>query len=325
MDGPQLSDVSFTRRVGELVGWGAVAGVGVVMLTQAFGVNGSRLIATLHALTPYGLPLVAAVCAVAVWKRARRLAGCAAAVGVSLLLLSTPIVFPPSQPTPTDDAARVDIAAVNLLFRNPDVAAVADVMIDVDADVIVFSEYTIEHNDRLLNHPLAVKYPFQVNRDGLFAGGMAVWSKLPINENARPDTINRTIDATITTADGPVRVLAVHPPTPIFDFDAWKADLAQIGATAAEYSDPTLVIGDFNAAYWHPAFRDILRGGLIDAHMANGAGWSTSWPTDEFFPPFVRLDHALTGNGLVSTDVADFHVPGSDHGGLVVSVAIVSQ
>jgi hypothetical protein len=35
----------------------------------------------------------------------------------------------------------------------------------------------------------------------------------------------------------------------------------------------------------------------------------------------VRLDHALTAGGLVSTDVDDFHVPGSDHRGLVVTVA----
>lgn len=320
-----MDGVALPRRLGELLGWGAVSGVGVVMLTQAFGIDGSRLIATLQALTPYGIPLVAVVCALAIWLRAHALAATAAAVGVSLLLLATPIVLPPGQRTPSDEASRLDVAAVNLLFSNPDVGAVADLMIEVGPDVIVFSEYTSEHNERLQAHPLTGMYPFQVNRDGLFAGGMAVWSKLPISENERPDTINRTVDATVSSTDGPIRLLAVHPPTPIFDFDAWRADLAQIRSAAAGYTDPTLVIGDFNAAYWHPAFRDILRIGLTDAHMANGAGWSTSWPTDRFFPPFVRLDHALTGNGLVSTEVEDYHVPGSDHTGLVVTVAIVNR
>ncbi len=80
------------------------------------------------------------------------------------------------------------------------------------------------------------------------------------------------------------------------------------------------MIGDFNASYWHPAFRDLLRQGLTDAHMALGKGWSTSWPTDEFIPPFVRLDHTLTGNGLVSTDVDDFRLTGSDHAAFVVTV-----
>ena len=51
-----------------------------------------------------------------------------------------------------------------------------------------------------------------------------------------------------------------------------------------------------------------------------GSGWSTSWSTDEFVPSFVRLDHALTGNGLVSTDVDDFRLTGSDHTAFVVTI-----
>jgi hypothetical protein len=35
----------------------------------------------------------------------------------------------------------------------------------------------------------------------------------------------------------------------------------------------------------------------------------------------VRLDHALTVGGLVSADVVDFEIPGSDHRGLMVTVA----
>lgn len=309
------------RRLGEFVGWIGTGGVGLVMLTQAFGWNGTRLIATLQSLTPYGIPLVLAIALVSVWQRREVLAATGALVGIGALLLSTPLVFPPGQPAPVANAEGVRTASINLLFSNPVVDEVADDLIERDPDVIVFSEYTAEHQDELLAHPLAGRYPFQVNRDGLFAGGMAVWSKFPIVENERPATINRTIDATLDGPDGAIRLLGVHPPTPIFDFEEWERDLAMIGETAAEAGRPTLVIGDFNASYWHPAFRDLLRRNLTDAHIANGEGWSSSWPTDEFFPPFVRLDHALTGNGLVSTDVVDFRVPGSDHAGFIVTVS----
>jgi hypothetical protein len=61
--------------------------------------------------------------------------------------------------------------------------------------------------------------------------------------------------------------------------------------------------------------------GFTDAHTTHGRGFSTSWLTDEWMPAFVRLDHALTGDGLVSTGVEDFTVPGSDHRVFVVSVA----
>ena len=67
-------------------------------------------------------------------------------------------------------------------------------------------------------------------------------------------------------------------------------------------------------------FRDVLDRGFTDAHMAHGRGWTTSWPTDEAFPPFVRLDHALTNLRLVSTAVDDFRIPGSDHAVLIVTV-----
>jgi endonuclease/exonuclease/phosphatase (EEP) superfamily protein YafD len=82
-----------------------------------------------------------------------------------------------------------------------------------------------------------------------------------------------------------------------------------------------LVIGDFNASYWHPDFRRVLDAGFVAAHTATGSGFSTSWPTTWPIPPFVRLDHALTTGGLVATEVEDFDVAGSDHLGMIVTVA----
>lgn len=308
------------RRAAELLGWIVVASVGAVMITQAFGWDGTRIVSTLQALTPYGVPLVVLVAAAAVWNGRDGLASAAAAVGLGALLLATPLVFPPDQPDPEPAASGVRAVAVNLLYSNERVDELADELAEVDADVIVFSEYTLEHETALRAHSLASRYPHQVNRDGLYAGGMGVWSKYPVDENERIDTTNYTVDATLDGPDGTIRLFAVHPPTPIFDHDGWTHDLALIGDSAARADDPTLVIGDFNASYWHPAFRDLLRRGFTDAHMANGAGWSTSWPTDGFIPPFVRLDHTLTGNGLVSTDVDDFHLTGSDHTAFVVTV-----
>ncbi len=58
------------RRFAELIGWIGAAGIGLVMLTQAFGWNGSRLIAALQSLTPYGIPLILTIAAVSVWQHA---------------------------------------------------------------------------------------------------------------------------------------------------------------------------------------------------------------------------------------------------------------
>jgi endonuclease/exonuclease/phosphatase (EEP) superfamily protein YafD len=113
----------------------------------------------------------------------------------------------------------------------------------------------------------------------------------------------------------------MHMPTPLVDVDAWQRDLATAAAIGRTAEGPTLLIGDLNSSYWHPGFRRLLDVGFVDAHTAAGSGFSTSWPTDWWIPPFVRLDHALTIGGLVSTDIADFEIPGSDHRGLMVTVA----
>jgi endonuclease/exonuclease/phosphatase (EEP) superfamily protein YafD len=308
------------ERLAEFIGWIGAAGVGLVMLTQAFGWNGSRLIATLQSLTPYGIPLILTIAAVSVWQRRDALATTGALIGIGAFVLSAPLVIPPGQATPAPDAVGVRAASVNLLFSNPVVADAADRLLELDPDVIVFSEYTNQHFETLSAHPLAGRYEYRLDRDRGFSRGMAVWSKFPIEESDTDAEIGRTVDATLFGPDGPIRLFSVHLPTPIFDFPRWEVELAGIGSAASEATQPTLVIGDFNASYWHPVFRDLLGHDLTDAHMAHGAGWSTSWPTDKSFPPFVRLDHALTGNGLVSTGVDDFRVPGSDHTGFVVTV-----
>ncbi len=54
-----------------------------------------------------------------------------------------------ASPTVEPDAVGLSAASVNLLFSNPRVDELADELVDVDADVIVFSEYTIEHRATL--------------------------------------------------------------------------------------------------------------------------------------------------------------------------------
>ncbi len=298
-----------------------MAGVGAVLLTQTFEIDRSTPIAVAQALTPFGLPLMMVVAGVAVWRSWHAEGFVASVVGLGLLLLATPIVFPSAQREPAPDAEVWTAAAVNLLYENDRTDDIGSVLLARDPDVIMFSEYTPEHRTALLAHEIAEHYPHREERDGVLARGTAVWSKFPIDVGAPPRLVNHSIDLSVTTPDGPVRLLAVHPPTPVNDHRGWLRDLDRIGDLVETVDGPTLVIGDFNASFWHPVFRELLGRGLTDAHLALGDGWSTSWPTDGVVPAFVRLDHALVGNGLVATDVVDFDVPGSDHRGFVVSVA----
>ena len=310
---------SLPDQAAEILAWIVTAVVGLLVLTQAAGLDGSRLVATAQALTPHLVAVVALPAVVGLWRRWHAVALTSSLVGLGLIVLAIPMVAPPGQPRPVDDATPVRVGAANLLYLNDRIDEVAAALGALDLDVVVLSEFTAEHRAVLDADPLVASFPFREERVGLDAGGVAVWSRFALDVSEPPDTVNYTVDVEVDAPDGAFRLLAVHPPTPVYDFDGWTRDLAVIGE-AAEDDTATLLIGDFNASYWHPAFRDLLARGFVDAHMAAGRGFSASWPTDRSFPPFVRLDHALTDAGLVSIDVEDFDIPGSDHAGLVVSV-----
>lgn len=295
--------------------------VGAVMLSQAFGWAGTRMVAVLQSLTPYAIVVLGAIAVAALYRGEHRLAFTSGLVGIGGLWLAVPLVFSPGQPSPADGATGLRVATVNLLFSNDVIDEAADALVVQSPDVVVFSEFTAEHRAMLGDHPFAEGYGHRVEREGFGAGGIAIWSRFPLSEGDRLATRNYSLDVSVAGPDGPVDLLGVHAPTPIANFSGWRADLGIVDDHIGAADGPTLVIGDFNASYWHPGFRDLLDDGFVDAHMAHGRGFSTSWPTDRWFPPFVRLDHALTGNGLVSTAVSDFDVPGSDHRGFVVTVA----
>ncbi|TFH14191.1 MAG: endonuclease/exonuclease/phosphatase family protein [Acidimicrobiales bacterium] len=308
-------------RYVELIGWIAVAIAGSITLTQAFGWTETRAVAVAKSLTPYlGLVLLP-VAALALWGRRLTLTITCVAVGFGILVLATPLAFPDDQAEPIDGATGLRVAALNLLYTNNRSGAVAEKLTTLSPDVIVFSEYTTSHQAILQASDLADDYPYRIDRIAPGGVGIAVWSRDASIVEEYPDTYNHSLDVIVEGPDGDIRIVALHVPTPFNSFENWQRDLHTVGRIGRDAATPTLVVGDLNASYWHPDFRDLLDTGFVDAHIANGEGFSTSWPTDMVVPPFVRLDHALTTGGLVSTDVVDFEIPGSDHRGFVVTVA----
>ena len=312
-------DGNGARTFASLGAWAYVAGAGLLMMTQAIGWTGNGRVASLQALTPYVIAGLIPVCGLGLWLGRERLAMTASVIGLSGLALAVPFAFPPSQRAPAEDAAGLRAAAVNLLYGNPSADQVADDLLDRDLDVLVLIEYTFEHEDVFENHALVEQFPYRVDHNDPKARGMALWSRYPVTQDREARTFG--LDVTIEGPDGEMRVMGVHPQTPVWNFDRWIKGLELIGDRALADGPPTLIIGDLNASYWNPAFRDLLDRGFIDAHLAVGDRLGRSWPTDRFVPPIAQIDHALLGDGLVATDIENFDVAGSDHKGFVVTVA----
>lgn len=225
---------------------------------------------------------------------------------------------------PTGETDAVSIAHVNLLFVNERLGADVAVLAALDVDVVTFSEYTAEHAATLHASELAERYPFRIERPAPAASGSALWSRRPICQAPAPRLSHEVVAADVSFP-GPhgavLRIVVVHPSSPVHNFRVWCHDLAVLAAERPDPPSPAVMLGDFNAGWNHPELRDIVARGWRSAHRERGVGLSASWPADRLLPAFVRIDHALVAGPVVVADVDDFVLPGSDHKGLVVSVA----
>jgi endonuclease/exonuclease/phosphatase (EEP) superfamily protein YafD len=305
--------------------WLAVAGMATTAIVPWVPPIATRAAAAIRSLMPWSaLSAVPVAVGAAVTDR-RRLALAAGAVGAAGVAMAAPLVVRRPQPSADSAASPLRITHANLLYINRRVAAVPDVLAGLDADVLTFSELTPTHLRRLHASGLQHRYPHRVELAAGFASGTALWSRHPLTAHPDESAGHHTVVADLDAPGGPVQVIVIHTQSPIEHYAEWHRDLEYLAAIRP--TGPAVMTGDFNASWWHPELRRLMRtGGWRDAHQVTGHGLSASWPTEKWHPvfrvhpPFVRLDHALVNDGLRVLATSDFHTPGSDHLGLVVTV-----
>lgn len=303
-----------------IAGWVVVLAIAAVLVTQYAGWEANREIVAVQALTPYIVTLAFPIAALASVARRWSLAGTATAIAVVVVVLCWPLMFPGAQPAVSWGVTSLRVFHGNLLHSNPRPDDIPVALVALDADVLTFTEYTAEHSAIFLASPLADEYPYRIEYPERGAGGSAIWSRYSLVEIDTPDSRFRS-SAAVVESPHPVTLYVVHPPSPMVSLREWRDELDLL-KSVGEGDAPVMMIGDFNAGYWHPEFRRVLDAGWRDAHQVTGHGFSTSWPADiRPLPAFVRIDHALVNDGLVVLDVGDIDVPGSDHRGLLVDVA----
>jgi endonuclease/exonuclease/phosphatase (EEP) superfamily protein YafD len=307
------------------IGWLAVAGMATTAVLPWTKPGGGKVAAMTRSLMPWSALTAVPVAAAAAVTGRRPLAAASGAVGVAAVAMVAPLIVPRRQPPADPGAAPLRVTSANLLYVNRRVAAVPAALEALDADVLTFSELTPTHCRRLHGTSLSAAYPHQIELSTSVASGAGLWSRWPVTSHEWTSTNHRTIVADVHAPGGTVRVIAIHTVSPMHGYRRWADDMERL----AEVSQPgpALMTGDFNASWWHPELRRLMRAGRWrDAHQVLGHGLSCSWPTDRWHPvfkvhpPFVRLDHALVNDGLRVLGATDFHVPGSDHLGIAVTV-----
>ena len=116
----------------------------------------------------------------------------------------------------------------------------------------------------------------------------------------------------------------VHPLAPLPAYwREWSARSAAVGQSVRASGDSRmLMVGDFNATWGNSKFTALLHDGLTDGAAARGQAADMTWPNGAVVPPFVRIDHVLTGARLAVTAIAAKPGFGSDHRYLTATVAI---
>jgi endonuclease/exonuclease/phosphatase (EEP) superfamily protein YafD len=157
-----------------------------------------------------------------------------------------------------------------------------------------------------------------------FAGEVAVYSKLPLQEHPRIWAAGRMTCAFDVPVDGaPLRLLCLHAPRPtqraFYDYDGfWKVITPEILALP----DPAVVVGDFNATQYSAVYERLTADRLRSAHEDRGRGYATTWPNGAWPVPPIRIDQALLSPGVECVRITEGRGAGSDHKPLILDVQI---
>lgn len=297
----------------------------------------------LVAFTPYGLPaaLVGLAGTLALlWTRRNRrrttsaaasTAGAASAFGLAVLhacWLGPQFVGA----VPDADPAGTRLVVMTQNFEEGDAVEVSALVQRHAVDVLVLTDASEEQVADVIATGVGATLPHTTLGHGR---GSVVWSRFPIASDTH---ISEGGDSRVVTLDVPglggVTVVAVHPKPPHeADGSWWQADWEQVMDLLGEsYGDRVdgrvLLAGDLNATADHWPVRSLAAMGLRDVAEQLNEGPATTWPangTQTRFgvnvPTLLALDHVMTASGLVATDQAVTGAVGSDHRGVIATLA----
>ncbi len=197
-------------------------------------------------------------------------------------------------------------------------------------DLVTLEEFTPPALQAMAASGVLTSFPYRCVALAYGATGFLIASRLRLT-GCRVRTVFSdgmwtpyVVEATLWSPGGPVALRLVHTlaPFPAY-WREWSAALAAVGRSVRASGDSRmLMVGDFNATWGNRGFVALLHDGLADGAAARGKAADMSWPNGAVVPPFVRIDHVLTGARLAVTQIAAKPGFGSDHRYLVATVAI---
>ena len=223
----------------------------------------------------------------------------------------------------------ITILHANVLYLNTEHEQVIAAMLARDADIITICELNDPWHHVIDTHQDFTRtYPSRITAPAERADGIAVYSKFPIaRHEIVPAITKNAIVAEIVlpaAATPTLTIITGHPMPPVNRTKTrdWRPSfiaLRDLYLRQVQEKSAAVVIGDFNATHWHPSFKILSR---ELRYVKPRSFRSNTWRPRPRWPHIARLDHALISHNLDPVSLETITIPGSDHRGLVLEVAL---
>ena len=283
--------------------------------------------ALLAAFVPYGLLgyLIALVCLLIALLRARHRLVPAVITAAVVVLTAYHLAW--LAPFFLDDhrtaaAGQFQLLSLNMHNGAADSADVAEQA--AHADVVILLETTPAALTALEEYGWDDRFRYSLGDPREGSSNTAIYSRFPLSgSKALGDTSFQQWVTTVRIPRiGDIRLIAVHPCNPYCGGGRWNAEHRVVRRAVTDNLDhPLVVAGDFNAVNDHGPMQALQRAGLKSATDVAGAGWLPTYPANRLIPPLLPIDHVLVNEDLTATSVTSFAVSGSDHRGLLATIA----
>ena len=313
------------------VGWLIVAGLGLVALLRLVAPDSAEALIVLNALTLVIYLPAWVVAAVALIARRWWLAAAAVVIIAAQAAFAAPELLA-AAPVPAwaRHAPVVRVFDANVDKSRHFQAGYVRAIKQDRPDLITLEELTPRALQAMAGSGVLAGFPYRCAAPAWGADGFLIASRLRLTGCQVRTVIYQDpwtpymIAATLWTPGGPVALRLVHTLAPFpSTWRDWSAALADVGQSVRASGDSRmLMVGDFNATWGNSAFTALLHDGLTDGAAARGKAADMTWPNGAVVPPFVRIDHVLTGTHLTVTQITTGPGFGSDHRYLTATVAI---
>jgi endonuclease/exonuclease/phosphatase (EEP) superfamily protein YafD len=314
-----------------VAGWLVVGGLALVAVLRLVAWDSAEPLIVLNALTQVIYLPAWVVGAGALIMRRWWLGAAAVVVAAAQLAFALPELSAGSPvPAWARHAAVVRVLDANIDKSDGFAAGYVRAIKAAHPDLVALEEFEPGALQGMADSGVLQDFPYRCVAPEIGALGFLVASRLRLTGCrvrqvfADGQWIPYLVEATLWSPGGPVALRVVHTlaPFPAY-WRAWAAALAALGRSVRASGDRRmLMVGDFNATWANRGFAALLHDGLTDGAAARGQATSMTWPNGAVVPPFVRIDHVLTGPGLAVTGISARPGFGSDHRYLVSTVAV---